>query len=555
MTPIDPQHRQLGLSDYLAILNRRKWIIIQSTLIVAVVAFILSAQQEKLYSASAEVFLTRQSLSTVITGVTSPDAYVAPERFAETQAGLARAPEVAQRAIDQSGVESRSSGQLLSSSDVNPRGNADLLRFTVEDHEPDVARRLANAYATAFTQYRADLDTAQLSQARKDLERRVAELRRDGLSSTEVYRNLVDTAQQLRTMELLQTPNRVVRPATGASQIAPQPKRSAILGAFVGLLLGLAIAFLWETLDKRVRTEEEIERRLGLPLLSRLPEPSRSSEREARLTMIHDPQDSYAEAVRRLRTNLEFANVDRGARVIMVTSAVEREGKSTTIANLAVALARSGRNVALVDLDLRQPVLAKYFNVHGRPGVTDVILERADLQTALISITLPIPATASLGQDGSVGAAGRLMVLPTGPLPANPGELVGTQALGRVLEQLGHDYDYVLVDAAPLLSVGDSMTLSARVDAILVVTRLGVVNRPMLNDLSRELTSSPAAKLGFVVTGVDLRSGYGYGYGYGHAYEQAASDVSRSTGNAEESSVPISRRTARRSARRTAAGG
>jgi Mrp family chromosome partitioning ATPase len=111
------------------------------------------------------------------------------------------------------------------------------------------------------------------------------------------------------------------------------------------------------------------------------------------------------------------------------------------------------------------------------------------------------------------------------------------------------------VDAAPLLSVGDSMTLSARVDAILVVTRLGVVNRPMLNDLSRELTSSPADKLGFVVTGVDLRSGYGYGYGYGRAYDQAAPDVSRSTGTADEPPVPISRRTARKSARRTAAGG
>ena len=110
MTPIEPQYRQLGLSDYLAILNRRKWIIIQSTVIVAVVAFILSAQQAKVFSAGADVLLTRQNLSNVVTGITSPDAYVDPERFAETQAGLARAPAVAQRAITESGVRSRSPG-------------------------------------------------------------------------------------------------------------------------------------------------------------------------------------------------------------------------------------------------------------------------------------------------------------------------------------------------------------------------------------------------------------------------------------------------------------
>ena len=513
MTPIEPTNRQLGLSDYLAILDRRKWIIIQSTVIVALVAFILSAQQEKVFAAGAEVLLTRQSVSTVVTGFTSPDVYVSPERFAETQAGLARGPAVAERAIEAAKIRDRTAGQLLASSSVTPAGNADLLRFRVEDRDPEMATRLTNAYAQAFTVYKANLDTAQLSSARADLEGRLDELRADGQAGTALYRDLLDSAQQLRTMELLQTPNLLVQPATGAGQIAPTPKRNAILGAFVGLLLGLAIAFLWETLDKRVRTEEEIERRLGLPLLSRLPEPPRGSEKEGRLAMLHDPHDAYAEAVRRLRTNLEFANVDRGAQVIMVTSAVEREGKSTTIANLAVALARSGRNVALVDLDLRQPVLAKYFDLQSHTGITDVILQRADLEATLAPIRLPVPASASLGTNGSVGAAGRMNVLPTGPLPANPGELVGTQALGRVLDELRAAHDYVLVDAAPLLSVGDSMTLSARVDAILVVTRLGVVNRPMLTDLSRELDGSPASKLGFVVTGVDVKAGYGYGYG------------------------------------------
>lgn len=540
--------RQLGLSDYLTILNRRKWVIVQTTLIVAIVAFFLSARQEKVFQAGAEVLLTRQSLSNVLTGVTSPDVYVDPQRFAETQAGLARAPEVAARAIELSGVANRTEVELQASSDVRPKSNADLLRFEVDDSDRAIATRLANAYARAFTEYKADVDTEQLRGARLDLERRIAELRRSGQSGTDRYRDLVDSAQQLRTMELLQTPNRVVRPAVGASQIAPTPKRNATLGAFLGLLLGLGIAFLWETLDKRVRTEEEIERRLGMPLLSRLPEPPRRLGKEARLTMIDDPQDAHAEAVRRLRTNLEFANVDGAAKVIMVTSSVEREGKSTTIANLAVALARSGRSVALVDLDLRQPMLAAFFDLQGRVGITDVVLERADLDGALSSIRLPVPVSASLSRNGPVGAVGRLRVLPAGPLPANPGEFVGTQSLARVLDRLKEDYEFVLLDAPPLLSVGDAMTLSARVDAILVVTRLGIVQRRMLADLTRELSASPARTLGFVVTGVDVKGGYGYGYGYGHRGGDEKQEAASSEAGATAASLE------RRARRRASSG-
>ena len=545
MTSMETHPRQLGLTDYLAILDRRKWVIVQSVLIVAVVAFVLSARQASVYAASAEVLLTRQSLSNIVTGVTSPDVYVDPERFVETQAGLARAPAVAERAIADSDIQSRSATDLLAHSSIVPRGNADLLRFTVEDGDPRIARELANAYAAAFTDYKSDLDTSQLRDARVDLERRIDELRGEGEAGGDLYRELVDSAQQLRTMELLQSKNLVVRPALGAGKIAPTPNRNATLGAFVGLLLGLGIALLWETLDKRVRTEEEIGRRLDLPLLSRLPEPSRKLEKEGRLAMIDDPQDVYAEAVRRLRTNLEFANVDLGARVIMVTSAVEREGKSTTVANLAVALARSGRRVALVDLDLRRPVIAGFFKLEGRPGLTEVVIERAALEIALVSIPLP-ENSAQVGGNGAVGVTGRLSVLPTGARPANPGELVGTQALAGVLDRLRQEFDYVLIDAAPVLSVGDSMTLSARADAILVVARLGIVNRSMLTDLSRELASSPAAKLGFVVTGADLKANYGYGYGSGP------------TPTVDTTKPPVpdvtSMRATRRAQRRTAAG-
>ncbi|MBA3348415.1 MAG: AAA family ATPase [Actinobacteria bacterium] len=330
-----------------------------------------------------------------------------------------------------------------------------------------------------------------------------------------MYRDLLGQAQNLRTIELLQARAAVVREATFANQVAPAPKRNAVLGGLLGLLLGLGLAFLWNALDRRIRTQGEVERMLGIPLLARLPAPGRALRRGDRLAMLHEPSDVSAEAVRRLRTNFELANLDGDARVIMVTSAGPDEGKSTTIANLAVALARSGRSVALVELDLRRPALAAFFRLGGRPGLTDVALRRIKLEDALVPVQLsPLGAISRNGRNVGTSDEG-LHVLPSGLLPADPGEFVGTQAVARLLDELRRDHDFVLVDAPPLLAVVDAMTLSTRVDAVFAVVRLGLVNRPMLEDLGRGLEASPAKKLGFVLTGTDDRKMYGstsYGY-------------------------------------------
>lgn len=223
-----------------------------------------------------------------------------------------------------------------------------------------------------------------------------------------------------------------------------------------------------------------------------------------------------------LRTNLEFANLERGARVVMVTSAVVEEGKTTTAANLAVALAASGQHVVLVDLDLRRPRIARLFDVESRPGVTDVVLGHVELGEALTPITVGSRngASASNGATPATNGApatGELEVLGSGPLPLNPGELVGSQPLSRMLGQLASRADVVIVDCSPLLVAGDALTLSARVDAIMVVARVNRVRRHTINELRRVLDTSPAAKLGVVLTGSAAEDDYGGAYGY-HYY-------------------------------------
>jgi Mrp family chromosome partitioning ATPase len=293
-------------------------------------------------------------------------------------------------------------------------------------------------------------------------------------------------------------------------------------------VVGLGLAFLAEALDRRVRSEHEIDEALGIPLLARIPRPPRALQKTNSLVMLQESTGAQAETFRKLRTSLEFVNPDGAARTIMVTSAVEQEGKSTTIANLAVALARGNRRVAVVDLDLRRPYLSRLFHVSGRPGITDVALKRAELSDALrpIALATGIRERASLNGDGGGGASngrtasdGLLHLLPAGTLPPAAGEMLQDERLLGVLDELATRFDVVLIDAPPLLAFGDTMTLSTRVDAIFAITRLGRVQRSILHEFARQLQSCQANLLGYVLTGVEHSESYRYMY---EAYEYYA---------------------------------
>jgi Mrp family chromosome partitioning ATPase len=233
-----------------------------------------------------------------------------------------------------------------------------------------------------------------------------------------------------------------------------------------------------------------------------------------------------------LRTNLEFVQLEAPTRCIMVTSAVEAEGKSTTAANLAVTLARGGKRVVLVDFDLRRPFLDRFFPAGKHPGLTNVALGYASLDQALIKV--PLVERKEVGWkngsngNGSARVDGLLEVLTSGPVPPNVDDFVGTKAVADILEALKHRADVVVVDATPLLVVGDAMSLATAVDAMLVVTRIKVVRRPMLKELRRVLDAVPARKLGFVLTGANQEESYGgygaYSYRY-HSHETRAREA------------------------------
>jgi capsular exopolysaccharide synthesis family protein len=272
-----------------------------------------------------------------------------------------------------------------------------------------------------------------------------------------------------------------------------------MLGVVLGLLFGVGLAFLVEYLDDSIKGKDDLERAaLGVEILGVIPAvASWKTKEEARVVSMTDPTSPPAEAYRTLRTAVQFLGLDREVRSIQLTSANAQEGKSTTLANLGVAFARAGQRVVLVCCDLRRPRIHEFFGLSGEKGLTSVLLGEIDLGAAL--------------QPTSVE---RLVVLPSGPLPPNPSELLASRRVHDLLAGLKRDGYMVLVDSPPVLPVTDGMLLSKRVDATLLVCVAGQTTRKEVARAVELLEQVNAPLVGAVLNGVTDEGTYGYAYRY-----------------------------------------
>jgi Mrp family chromosome partitioning ATPase len=522
------KNRPTTVADYFAIIRRRKWAVIVPPIVAGVAAFFVSASQSPLYHASAQMLVNRTSVVSAVTQITDPSVLDA-QRFLATEATIGRSPELARRVAEQ--IPGMTAGKVLKETSITPSSDRDLLTVGADDGRYGTAIRLANVYANQFAEYTKETRVGYIDQAVADLQTKLASLRANGQAGSVLYANLSQTASELQTVgRLLAGNTTLLRGAGDAAKVRPRPARDTVIAVAFGLMIGLALAFLAEALDRRVRNEHELDEVLQLPLLSRIPKPSRQLQKTNDLIMLEAPASAHAETYRKLRTSLQFVNPEESARTIMVTSAVSQEGKSTTIANLAVALARANRRVVLVDLDLRAPILSRLFDVPGRPGITDVAVNRATLTQAIRPIPLaPVvsprtngrhPATA---QNGATEVDGLLHLLPAGTIPPSADEMLQNPRLLGLLDELATQFDVVLIDAPPLLAFGDAMTLSTKVDAIFAITRLGKLERSILHEFARQLQTLTAKVFGYVITGVEHTDSYRYMYD-AYAYEARTRD-------------------------------
>ncbi|HLE99501.1 MAG TPA: division plane positioning ATPase MipZ [Gaiellaceae bacterium] len=553
-------NRPVTLADYVEILKRRKWIVAALPIATGFVAFLMTVNDVPSYRADALVLLNRSNVVSTVTNTQDPAVFDST-RFLTTQANVARSPKLAARVAAGLEIPGLTAGAVLGASRVQPETGSDMLRFTASWSNPDAAVALANRYAQEYTRFKAELDTARINSALREIRARLRALEARGQVAGAAYQTLVQYQNQLTIGRFLSGDSAtLLRPAGGAGEVRASATRNFLVGALLGLLMGIGIALLLEALDRAVRREEEFEGVLGLPLLARISGPPRPLRMRNRLLMFDAPLDPRSEVFRRLRTNIDFLNVERHAKTIMFTSAVPGEGKSTTAANTAIAFARAGRRVALVDLDVRRPTLHTFFDVPASHGIAQVALSDESLDAALRQVVLPAAGRGEPATNGQPSRVTRsrwvtssvagdtrsayprasrrpselehiLHVLPCGPLPATTTEFLENPQVKAVLDEIRNRFELVVIDAPPLLAAGDAVGLAANVDAMVVVTHIGI-RRSVLHDLARQLESCGAAQLGYVLTRVPRSDEYTYGYGYtqglgGHGSEAQVTALDR----------------------------
>jgi succinoglycan biosynthesis transport protein ExoP len=494
------------LRFYLTIIRRRWLPMLIAFVIPVAIALVIALHATKQYAGTALVVINRQSLADELTGAANPSASSSDFlNIINTYATAAHSTQVADRAAAAVPSAHLTGAELLSKSTVTARSDADIVTFTVTDPDPALALKLARTFANEFVRYEEGLAVSSIDAALRQVDARLAAAKR-GHDRT-LASSLSDRDEQLRTLATLQTANNyVISPTTSASVSSPRRTLDVVLGVIAGLVLAVIVAAVLEALDTRIRTSDDLEEILESPMLGRLEPPSRAYRN--RVVSLRDPTDGHAEGFRILRTSLELQALGSDEKVVMVTSSVDDEGKSLTLANLAVATARAGRTVVLVDMDLRRPTQDKLFETDGRaPGVTDVLLGSVTLEDALIEIALTGPAASHngavthAGNGDSPTPSGSLRLLRAGVAAPDPGELVASQPVESVITALRDRADVVYIDCPPILVAGDAMAISRFCDSLVLIARIPRVRRRMLDEVTRTLHTSPTRVAGFVVTG------------------------------------------------------
>jgi capsular polysaccharide biosynthesis protein len=405
------------LTDYLGVVRRRWWIALMVIALATGSALLVSRVETPKYQAAAEVRLADQPLASILK---QQGNTTTAERDAATQAQVAATVPIARLALKEAKVKDITPQELLSRSTITASATSDFLDFSVTDRSSVRAKLLATSYAHAYADWANASGVALIDQTLKPLRAQAQKLGSQVRAATNYQADLAAQYHQvlgtISTLELARRQEvdstRVAQNAGAATKVSPKVKRNVLLGLGLGVFFGLALMSLVEALDRRVRDSDEIQRRLGLHLLGRVPTPPRGLRKPGQLGLLDDDAGHAAEVFHRLRVSLDFANVKTRARTLMITSAVEQEGKSTTAGNLALALAGAGRRVALLDLDLRRPMVATFFGLPDRVGATSVMLGEATVDQALRVVALP--AGVAGPNEGS------LLVMTAGPLPPNP---------------------------------------------------------------------------------------------------------------------------------------
>ncbi|HUH97380.1 MAG TPA: polysaccharide biosynthesis tyrosine autokinase [Anaerolineales bacterium] len=314
----------------------------------------------------------------------------------------------------------------------------------------------------------------------------------------QIYQSLLSTSEAIRLQRLQNTQSitQVQAAVPPSGPISPRPLQSAGLAGAVGLMLAAGVVFLIEYLDNTLKVPEDVDRVLGLPLIGYIAEMQPNSKHEQEVYVARQPRSPVSEAFRSLRTNLEFAAVDKPLRTILVTGAEAGDGKTTIATNLAAIFAQSGKRVMLLDTDLRRPRVHRFLGIQNRVGLTDLFRENMDID----AVSRPWADTNSKS----------LSVITTGSLPPNPTELLGSHKMDLILAKIASRVDVVIMDSPPSV-VADAQVLAAKVDCVLLVVQPGKTHADAARAMREQLKRAGARLVVVVFNRIPRSQGYYYG--------------------------------------------
>lgn len=450
----------MELSEVLAALRAAWWLSVLGLLLGGGIAMAASLAQTPQYTSETQLFVSTRNAGT------TSDAFTGSQFSQERVTSYARliaGEEVAARVVG------------LLDLDVSPAALSEriaasavpetvLIDVAVTDESPERAARIANAVGVVFTDFVDELETFEAGGP-----------------------SLVEVAV-------------TNRPGIPSSPSSPDTLRLTAIGILIGLIVGASIAVLRAQLDRTVKEPEESMELVGAPVIGLV-------VRDEALGKLHTIDriggGRSVEDYRQLRTNLQFLNVDDPPRVIMVSSAMPSEGKTTATINLALALAEAGRQVTILDADLRRPRVTNYLGMVGGVGLTNVLAGTAEAADVL----------------QTYGGTG-VQVIGAGPTPPNPSELLASKHMSALIAELREKSEYVLIDAPPLLPVADSTGLAVMVDGVLLSVRYGKSRKDQLQQAASILERVGARTLGLILNIVPPKSAVTGAYGHGYTYAE-----------------------------------
>lgn len=431
--------------EYLRVF-RLRWKIVALGLLLGTAAGVcVTAMSEPEYAATSTIFITGRAGESDAT--TAYQASLLSEQKVQSYVALFAGDRVAQDVAAGLGADPQAGQAAVRDriTAVAKPGTA-LLTLTVTDTSPERARQIADAAGGSFVRLVAEIEQPADRRSPPPLEARIVEAAR-----------------------------------TPVDPVSPRPLANALLGAFVGLLVGGAAAVARSALDTTLRSAGDLRSVIDAPVLGRTIEDGRISDRP--LVVLEEPESDLAESFRTIRNTLQFLDDEKPHRVLTVTSSLPGEGKTTTACNLAIALAQTGARVAVVGADLRSTRLADHFGLYGSAGVVDVLEGRQRLESTV-----------------ELWCQSRLEVLVGGARPAHPSDVVASRGMTHLIAELRASHDYVIIDSPALSALGDAAVLAANSDGAILVVRFGKTSLSDIESALSSLASVTGRVVGTVLT-------------------------------------------------------